>query len=100
MPTTPPPKPPNNTIPMEEGGESKAEQTSDLDTTQQSEAYQEMAAYFTVLADHLSKLGKKISTNTALSNKIQKNMSQLRCTQIGMASRILHTERDGVRVRG
>ena len=82
---------------MEEGGESKAEQTSDLDTTQQSEAYQEMAAYFTVLADHLSKLGKKISTNTGQSTKIQRNVSQLRSTQIGMASRILCTEKDGVR---
>ena len=98
MSTTPPPKPPNDTIPMEEGGgESEVEETSDLDTTQESEALKEMAAYFPVLTDHLSQLGEKISANTALSSKIQRNVSKLRCTQIGMASRILRTERDGVR---
>ena len=98
MSTTPPPKPPNDTIPMEEGGgESEVEETSDLDTTHQSEAFQEMAAYFPGLTDQLSKLGQKISANTALSNKIQRNVSKQRCTQIGMASRILRTERDGVR---
>ena len=52
---------------MEEGGEREAEQTSDLDTTQQSEAHQDLTAYFPVLADHLSKLGMRISTINSLN---------------------------------